>query len=219
MALQDLTPQLRTRLSRMERAVGWFVMLALTALAFGFGYYLYNTAQRKGWFLTKAPYFTFVQSAIGLKPGDPVKLMGFDAGSITKIEPMPGDQFDYNVYVEFVLKAPNYGYIWTEGSQAKIATADFLGKRVLEVSKGVGGYPTYVFGPLRVLTPDAGAKPAGSNQLGLRGGTLPPRHQPRRPPARAADQPHRHCPGRLPQRHHYGRQSGTPAQDHDRHVE
>jgi ABC-type transporter Mla subunit MlaD len=138
----------------MERAVGWFVMLALTALAFGFGYYLYNTAQRKGWFLTKAPYFTFVQSAIGLKPGDPVKLMGFDAGSITKIEPMPGDQFDYNVYVEFVLKPPNYGYIWTEGSQAKIATADFLGKRVLEVSKGVGGYPTYVFGPLRVLTPD-----------------------------------------------------------------
>ena len=28
MALQDLTPQLRTRLSRMERAVGWFVSLS-----------------------------------------------------------------------------------------------------------------------------------------------------------------------------------------------
>ena len=38
MALQDLTPQLRTRLSRMERAVGWFVALAMALLAFGFVY-------------------------------------------------------------------------------------------------------------------------------------------------------------------------------------
>ena len=35
MALQDLTPQLRTRLSRMERAVGWFVALAVLLLVFG----------------------------------------------------------------------------------------------------------------------------------------------------------------------------------------
>jgi hypothetical protein len=36
MALQDLTPQLRTRLSRMERAVGWFVFVATALLLFGF---------------------------------------------------------------------------------------------------------------------------------------------------------------------------------------
>ena len=35
MALQDLTPQLRTRLSRMERAVGWFVFLATVLLLVG----------------------------------------------------------------------------------------------------------------------------------------------------------------------------------------
>ena len=34
MALQDLTPQLRTRLSRMERAVGWFVLFAVLLLGF-----------------------------------------------------------------------------------------------------------------------------------------------------------------------------------------
>lgn len=152
MALQDLTPQLRTRLSRMERAVGFFVMLALGLLAFGFIYYVYNTAERKGWFLTKAPYFTFVQSAIGLKIGDPVRLMGFDAGSITDIKPMPAEQFDYNVYIEFELKAPNYEYIWTDGSRVKVNTADFLGKRVLEVTKGTGGYPTYVFNPVQTLS-------------------------------------------------------------------
>ena len=54
MALQDLTPQLRTRLSRMERGVGCFVMLAVGLLVFGFVYYIYNTAERKGWFKTKA---------------------------------------------------------------------------------------------------------------------------------------------------------------------
>lgn len=149
MALQDLTPQLRTRLSRMERAVGWFVVLALGLLAFGFVYYLYSMADRKGWFLTKATYFTFVQSATGLRPGDPVKLMGFDAGIITDIQPMPADQFVYNIYVEFQLKSPNYGYIWSEGSYAKVATADFLGKRVLEVIKGTNGYPSFRFNPLR----------------------------------------------------------------------
>lgn len=145
MALQDLTPQLRTRLSRMERAVGWFVFLAVLLLAFGFAYYMYTTAERKGWFVIKARYFTFVNSAAGLKVGDPVVLMGFDAGAITVIKPMPADQFTYSVFVQFELKAPNFGYIWTEGSRAKVATADLLGKRVLEVTKGTNGYPTYIY--------------------------------------------------------------------------
>src|SRR5256885_3238510 len=55
MALQDLTPQLRTRLGRMERAVGIFVGLATLLLLSGFLYYLYHTAVRKGWFLKKIP--------------------------------------------------------------------------------------------------------------------------------------------------------------------
>ena len=64
MALQDLTPQLRTRLSRMERTVGWFVFLATALLLFGFGYYIYHTAERKGWFLIKAHFFPALQSVI-----------------------------------------------------------------------------------------------------------------------------------------------------------
>ena len=152
MALQDLTPQLRTRLSRMERAVGWFVILALALLTFGFVYYIYNTAERKGWFVLKAPYFTYTDEAAGLKVGDPVTLMGFEAGQITAIVPMPAEQFVYNVYIEFELKWPNFEYMWTEGSRAKVATADLLGKRVLQVTKGTGGYPTYVFHPLRQVS-------------------------------------------------------------------
>ncbi|HWI57600.1 MAG TPA: MlaD family protein, partial [Bacillota bacterium] len=145
--MQDLTPQLRTRLSRMERAVGWFVIVAVAVLVFGFAYYVYNTAERKGWFKTKAPYYTYAASAAGLKVGDPVQLMGLGVGQITMIEPMPPENFYYNMYVEFEIKDPYYGYLWTQGSRAKVATADLLGKRVLEVTKGTGGYPTYVFHP------------------------------------------------------------------------
>src|SRR5688572_4138307 len=133
MALQDLTPQLRTRLSRMERTVGWFVLLATALLAFGFVYYAYNTAKRKGWFLTKAPYFTFTDRATGLKVGDPVMLMGFEVGQITVIDAQPPEDFYYNVYVEFEVKQPYYDYLWSVGSRAKVLTADLLGKRVLEV--------------------------------------------------------------------------------------
>jgi MlaD protein len=152
MALQDLTPQLRTRLSRMERAVGWFVVLAIALLVLGFAYYVYHTAENKGWFLTKAPYYTFTDSASGIKIGDPVMLMGLAVGQITRMEPMPPEYFQHNIYVEFAIKAPYYGYLWTEGSRAKVATASLLGNRVLEVTKGTGGQATYIFNPLHEVT-------------------------------------------------------------------
>lgn len=142
MALQDLTPQLRTRLSRLERTVGLFVALATMLLLAGFAYYIYHTANQRGWFLTKVTYFTYVNSAVGLKEGDPVRMMGFDVGEIKKITAQPpGDYFD--VYVEFEVKEPYFGYLWTRGSVAKVASADLLGKRVLEVTKGTEGKATY----------------------------------------------------------------------------
>jgi len=151
MALQDLTPQLRTRLSRVERAVGWFVILAAGLLAFGFGYYVYNTAEKRGWFKVKAPYYTYADAATGLKEGDPVKLMGLDVGRITVMKPMPADDFEHNIYVEFELIDPNYGYVWTEGSKAKVAIANLVGGRFLEVSRGTGGYPSYEFKPFKIV--------------------------------------------------------------------
>lgn len=153
MALQDLTPQLRTRLNRMESAVGWFVFLATALLVFGFGYYLYKTATRKGWFIPRAPYFTFADRATGLKVGDPVVLMGFEVGQITRIDTMEAWS-EYNVYVEFEIKEPYNGYLWAgrRGSRAEVATADLFGKRVLEVTKGFDGYPAYSFHPLKEVS-------------------------------------------------------------------
>ncbi len=147
MPLQDLTPQLRTRLSRVERGVGIFVGFAALLLLFGFCYYLYHTAVRKGWFLRKVPYYVYVRNAGGLKAGDPVKMMGFDVGEITEVTPMPPEPWfvenQYNVFVRFLIKQPNYGYIWTDSS-VKIAAGDFLGKRLLEVIKGQNGAVTVI---------------------------------------------------------------------------
>lgn len=143
MALQDLTPQLRTRLNRMERAVGWFVLVAAVLLLVGFGYYLRNTAQRKGWFLQKITYQTCVSSGAGLKIGDPVKLMGFDVGEITAIIPNePGAYYNITVQFRVKLNQDNYpGYIWSD-SKAKVNAGDLLGGRFLEITKGTGGLPT-----------------------------------------------------------------------------
>ena len=119
MPLQDLTPQLRTRLNKMERAVGWFVFLATALLLFGFGYYLYHTAERKGWFVIKAPFYTFVKSSAGLNVGDPVVMMGFPVGDITRIHAMPpGDP--HNVLVEFEVRDNYFRYLWTGGSVVKV---------------------------------------------------------------------------------------------------
>jgi MlaD protein len=153
MALQDLTPQLRTRLSRMERAVGWFVFVATALLLFGFGYYLYHTAQRKGWFVIKAPFHTYLQSSAGLNVGDPVYMMGFQVGQITLIHAMP-PRDPHNVRVEFEILDPYFRYLWTGGSYLKVNAADFLGKRQLEVTRGTNGYALVVTQPVSVKTID-----------------------------------------------------------------
>lgn len=151
MALQDLTPQLRTRLNRMERAVGWFMFLATALLLFGFGYYIYSTAKLKGWFKIKAPYYTYANNAKGINIGDPVTLLGFSVGRITDIQAMPprGPGSEHEVYVEFEVLEPNFGYIWTKGSKARLTAADLLGKRVIEVTKGTDeGYGTFLTYPV-----------------------------------------------------------------------
>lgn len=150
MPLQDLTPQLRTRLNRMEKAVGWFVFVATMLLLFGFSYYIYHTAARKGWFLTKAKFMTYVQSSAGLKVGDPVVMMGFPVGEITKIHAMPpGDP--HNVRVEFQIRDNYFRYIWSRGSFVKI-NGGLLGQSQLEVTRATNGYALAVTQPVYFKT-------------------------------------------------------------------
>jgi len=153
MPLQDLTPQLRTRLNKMERAVGWFVFLATMLLLVGFGYYIYHAAERKGWFKIKAPFFTYVQSSAGLNRGDPVMMMGFQVGEITKITPMP-PRDRHNVKLDFDVQDNYFRYLWTDGSYVKINAAGFLDKRQVEVTRGTNGYAIVVTQPVSIHTLD-----------------------------------------------------------------
>jgi ABC-type transporter Mla subunit MlaD len=140
------------------------VFLATVLLLFGFGYYIYHTAERKGWFKIKAPFFTYVKSSDGLNVGDPVVMMGFPVGQITLIHAMPpGDP--HNVRVEFEILDPFFRYIWTGGSYAKINAAGFLNQRQLEVTRATNGYaicvtqPVTMFTDLAKLAQDIAAEP------------------------------------------------------------
>ncbi|MSU03736.1 MAG: MCE family protein [Pedosphaera sp.] len=135
MALQNLTPGLRTRLSRVERTVGFFVAFSMVLMLIGFAYYIYHTGVRKGWFDLKLPYHTRVNSGTGLKVGDTVKLLGFDVGEITKVESMGPEVTTNRVFVQFIVRHPYEGYIWDD-SKIKVTTGDFLGKRVLDLIPG-----------------------------------------------------------------------------------
>jgi ABC-type transporter Mla subunit MlaD len=134
MSLQDLTPQLRTRLNRMERAVGWFVFIAAMLLLFGFGYYIYHTAENKGWFKVKARFRTYLQSSAGLKEGDGVYMMGRQVGTITRIHVMEPDDV-HKVEVAFEVAEPNFRYIRSRGSVVKV-NSSLLGASQLEVTRG-----------------------------------------------------------------------------------
>jgi hypothetical protein len=118
----------------VERVVGVFVILATLLLLTGLTYFMYHTAKRKGWLDTKASYYTLMDSASGLNVGDSVQLMGFPAGEIVKITPNQPDDY-YNVTIEFVIRDPYYGYLWTD-SHVKVGSSGLLGSRFLEVTKG-----------------------------------------------------------------------------------
>jgi ABC-type transporter Mla subunit MlaD len=135
MPVQDLTPQLRTRLSRVERVVGLFVSVASLLLLAGFAYYIYHTGQRRGWWVDKYTYFTYTDSGGGLAEGGEVRLLGFPVGEITKVTAMEPFYYAGAVYVEFIVREPFQDYIWTD-SRAKVVAAGFVGNRMIEVLPG-----------------------------------------------------------------------------------
>ena len=163
MPVQDLTPQLRTRLSRLEKWVGLFVTFATLLMLVGLVFYVHQIAKRKGWYVVKLPYFTFVDSAAGLKVGQPVKMMGFEVGEIMAIEPQPPGDY-YNVFVAFTLTVTNAGYMWDD-SKARVVAGDFLGNRYIEVTKGTNGVASYLFNPLIEIETGAAEKYVASTNV------------------------------------------------------
>jgi hypothetical protein len=145
MALQDLTPQLRTRLGHVERLVGLFLIITVALMLAGLIYYIKHTAEERGWFVEKFTYYTYVPEATGIKLGTPVTMMGFKIGEVTELDQMEmGSWFltnNYNVFIGFKVREKYCGYIWTD-SKVKIGAGDFLGTRTIEVTRGSEGMIT-----------------------------------------------------------------------------
>jgi hypothetical protein len=146
MALQDLTPQLRTRLNRVEWYVGLFLGVTALLMLGAFAYFLKHTADARGWFVTEVPYYTYLGEASGLKAGTPVNMMGFRIGEVTGVEPLPVEtrqSWDYyqtnnfNVFVAFKVRAPYPGYINTD-SRVRLGgiPLELAGGATLEVTVG-----------------------------------------------------------------------------------
>ena len=94
-------------------------------------------------------------------------LMGFQVGEISGITAMP-PRMGNNVRIEFVriefviykvnqLGDPYHGYIWTEGSQVKLNSSDFLGSRSSDVTRGTNGFNIHQALPLNTLSLDEAA--------------------------------------------------------------
>ncbi len=143
MALRDLNPELRKHLSRSEKAVGIFIALTAFIFVAAFGLHTWRTVMARGWMDEKIFYTTSIDDATGIQVGDPVKLMGFDVGEVTKVIPNEPSAW-FNVTIEFYVKRGDYnyhGYIWND-SQATVNSLNLLGTRYIELRKGEDGIPT-----------------------------------------------------------------------------
>lgn len=123
MALQDLTPQLRTRLGRVEWFVGLFLGVTALLLVVSFFGFLKRVADARGWFVTEVPYYTYLADGTGIRPGTPVTMMGFKVGEVASVDALPfearlwGDYYmtnNYTVYVGIKVRDPYPGYIGTD---------------------------------------------------------------------------------------------------------
>ncbi len=148
--MHDLTPQIRTRLRRVE----WLVLAFLTGSGLLFlsavGWWIKTTGDERGWFVVEVPYYTYLENAGAIHEGTPVKMMGFTIGkvdSVTTAEDNPYNRWmKWNVYVHFLVREPYYGYIHTDSICRLGGTGiDLLGGSWLELTRAEGlGIPTVI---------------------------------------------------------------------------
>ena len=118
--------------------MGLFIIAATILVTAGFFIYIYHTGKRKGWFETKALCHTYLETATGVKVGDPVFMLGFPVGAVVEVRAMKPFYYGGNVFVSFEVRGENIGYIWDD-SRVKVASADLLlGKRTIELIPGGG---------------------------------------------------------------------------------
>lgn len=143
MALQDLTPQLRTRLRRVEWVVVLFLVGAVIVGLIGLGFFIKTTGDKRGWWVRQVPYYTYLRDGNSVKVGTPVKMLGFTIGEVVQIDTAPDDSWHrsegFNVFVRFLVRDPYHGYIFTD-SKLKVSgmPIDIAGGNFLEITRSQG---------------------------------------------------------------------------------
>ncbi len=153
MALQDLTPQLRTRLRKVEWMVVLFLGGTTLLMLASLGWFIFRTGEARGWWVDEVPYYTYVGDATGIKVGTPVHMMGFKVGEVTKVDALPLKELrsweyyqtnQFRAFVGFKVrdKEPSRypGYISSD-SRVKLGgfPVEIAGGVVLEISVGSMG--------------------------------------------------------------------------------
>lgn len=163
MALQDLTPQLRTRLRKVEWVVVLFLLGALMVGLVGLGFFIKTTGDRRGWWVRQVPYYTYLRDGSSVKVGTPVKMLGFTIGEVVQIDTAPDDSWHrsegFNVFVKFLIRDPYHGYIFTD-SRLKVSgmPIDIAGGNFLEVTRSQG---------LGIATTSQATNASGNGALGV----------------------------------------------------
>lgn len=120
-----------------ELRVGLLVLAALVIL----GVFVFAASGGGRWFAFRTEYVTYLPDVAGLQVGSPVRLVGFEVGSVESLglSPFRDDPSRY-AEVRFVIYG-DYREDIRSDSAAFVTTEGLLGQSVLELSRGVGGEP------------------------------------------------------------------------------
>ncbi len=124
----------RKAVSWSELRVGLLVMTVAVILGL---FVFYGT--RESLFATKSRYRTFLPDASGLKKGAPVRLAGFEVGTVEAINlARVGSERTRQTEVQFDIRSEYQDYLRSD-SLAYITTEGLLGESVLEIDPGAEG--------------------------------------------------------------------------------
>jgi len=120
-----------------ELRVGLLVVAALVIL----GVFVFAATAGGRWFAPRTEYVTYLPDVAGLQVGSPVRLVGYEVGTVERIG-LSGYRDDPKRHAEvrFVIYG-DYREDIRSDSEAFVTTEGLLGQSMLEVSRGVTGEP------------------------------------------------------------------------------
>jgi phospholipid/cholesterol/gamma-HCH transport system substrate-binding protein len=123
---------MKIKFNHFERVAGLFVLAALVGSLAGAA----GIAVKKGWFASKIPFDTFMQTAEGIHPGTVVQIAGLRAGAVDDVELISAEK----ILVRIKVFEKFHDQIRAD-SFIQVLRPFVIGEKVLEISVGTEGSP------------------------------------------------------------------------------